>query len=92
MYIDKAREADLRILTAEINDDTQPRHLRQRAYKVKQKILHQLRDKKLASLRERLLKASAANDEWETWKITNQIKDHLKEERIDWWSTKRERV
>lgn len=50
-----------------------------RTYK---KIQSQLHDKKLASMRERLVKATKAEDKLEMWKITNQIKDYAKEELI----------
>lgn len=91
MYIDSGRLALIHRLNAEINDDSKPMVERQKAYRLKSKIQAQLKDKTLATMRERLMKAGRANDEWEMWKITNQIKDYLGEEGIEWWSTKDER-
>lgn len=47
------------------------------------KILAQLQDRKLAGLRERLMLAHLYSDKREIWKITNQIKDYLKEPLIE---------
>jgi hypothetical protein len=80
MYVDSAREADLRELKAVRDDPAQPMSDRRRASKAFDKILSQLKDPKLAAMRERLMKATYAADLPETWKITNQIKDYLGEE------------
>lgn len=47
------------------------------------KILAQLQDEKLAKLREKLMLAHFYSDKREIWKLTNQIKDYLKEPLIE---------
>lgn len=47
------------------------------------KILVQLNDEKLAKLREKLMLAHKYSDKREIWKLTNQIKDYLKEPLIE---------
>lgn len=83
MYVDKARILDLMELKKDMNDYTLTPFARQRAYETYRKIISQLNDKKLASMRERLHKASDAKDRYEVWKIRNQIKDYLKEETLN---------
>lgn len=46
------------------------------ADKAHYKISQQLKDKKLMSLRERLIKASQAGDKYEMWKISNLMYQH----------------
>jgi hypothetical protein len=80
MYIDTAREHDLKYLKAIRDDVTETTKHRRAAHMAYNKIMAQLRDPILAGLRERLMKAGLAQDKLEMWKIRNQIKDHLKEE------------
>lgn len=80
MYIDTAREADLAYLKNIRDDWNVPTFERRMASRTFDKILSQLNDPILANLRERLMKAGLAQDKKEMWKLTNQIKDHLKEE------------
>lgn len=85
MYMDSGRLADLRDLDKQLNDYSLSVADHRRAWRTKQRILKQLRDPQLASMRERLMKAAKANDQREMWKITNQIKEHNKDELVEWW-------
>ena len=80
MYIDSSRIRDIEQLKGWMNDpkfSTARKRMFHHTYK---KIQSQLHDKTLASKRERLIKATKAEDTFEMWKITNQIKDYMKEE------------
>lgn len=90
--MDSGREVDLIRINNVLKDPTRSKLLKQIAMRTRSKIINQLKDRQLTRMRDRLMQASYANDEWEMWKITNQIKDYLGEERIEWWSTKRERI
>lgn len=81
--MDIGRRKDLEQLDAVLSDMSKPYGVRQRAYRVKQAIIKQLQDKGLQELRNRLMKAAAANDEVEEWKISNQIKDYLREKKLE---------
>ena len=70
-------------LKAWMNDFSYTPARRKMFFRTYQKIQSQIHDKKLASMRERLVKAVKAKDKNETWKITNQIKDYAKEERME---------
>ncbi len=91
MYIDSGRVSDLQHLQKIIDDSSQPLKYRKSAHRVKRRILQQMRDKQATRLRERLMRAAKGGSEYTMWKITNQIKETLGEERIEWWSTKDER-
>jgi hypothetical protein len=47
------------------------------------KIIKQIKDPKVSKLRERLVKATYAEDKREIWKISALIKDYLKEDRLE---------
>lgn len=49
---------------------------RLQADKAMHKIIDQLNDKELMSMRERLIQATRAGDLKEVWKIENQMRDH----------------
>lgn len=83
MYIDSGRLADITEMKNEMNDVTLPMINRRFAYKAYKSIMRQLHDKQLARMRERLVRASDAKDRAEVWKIRNQIKDYLNEERLN---------
>lgn len=82
MIVDSGRKFDLIRIDRQMNDLSIPLSLRRKAFKAKKQILKQIHDKKLAKMRERLILASKHDDKWEMWKITNQIKDYMKEERF----------
>ncbi len=82
MYIDSSRIKDLTQLKAWMNDYKYSTARRKMFFETYKKIQSQLHDKKLASMRERLVKATRAEDKVEMWKVTNQIKAYAKEELI----------
>lgn len=82
MFIDSSRQHDLQRIDRMTKDLSVPLYLRRKAYASKKQILKQLHDKKLVRMRERLIAAGRVNDKWEMYKITNQIKDYLHEERF----------
>ena len=90
--MDLGREVDLIRIANVLKDPNSDERLKRVAVRTRTKIIRQLHDRKLNHMRDRLMRASYANDEWAMWQMTNQIKDYLGEERIEWWSTKRERV
>lgn len=82
MYIDSSRIKDLETIKGWLADPKFSRARKQMFLETYKKIQSQLHDKKLAGMRERLVKATKAEDKVEMWKITNQIKDYAKEELI----------
>lgn len=80
MFIDTARIRTIARLNAELSDPSVPMSTKRKAHRLKAKLQKQMKDKKLATMRERLTMAVTANDKYETWKLTCQIKDYLKEE------------
>lgn len=78
---DHGRHGELTRLNRERNDITLPKHRRLAADKAHAKIVGQLRDKKLMSLRGRLIRASQGRDIIEVARITAQMKDYTKEDR-----------
>ena len=81
--MDKSRLADLARMQAVIDNPFKPRYARHGAQKAKQAIVKQLKDKKLVRQRRRMVEAARLGDIENEWKIANQIKDYLKEERIE---------
>lgn len=73
-------EGSLKKLHADLNNHSLPYIQRLGADKARKKIMNQLADKKLMSLRERLIKASRAEDEQAIIKITKLIRDHRGED------------
>lgn len=82
MYTDSSRIKDLQQLKVWMNDPKYSMARRKMFFRTYQKIQSQLHDQKLASMRERLVKATKAENKVEMWKITNQIKAYAKEELI----------
>lgn len=80
--MDKTRLDDLELLTSVMNDDSIPLQRRKRAFEQYKKIMGQLKDKKLAAMRERLRKAAYHQDQLEQKKIASQIKDYMDEEDV----------
>lgn len=84
--MDQGRYKDLARLQAVLDDPSKPMYAKRQANAAKQDILRQLKDKKLVALREQLIKAAQAFDEYGEWKIVNQIKDYMKKERMGRYS------
>ena len=83
MFIDSSRLKDLDQLKAWMNDYSYSLARRKMFKRTHDKILAQVRDPRLAKLRERLTLATRAGDKLEMWKIMNQIKDYAKEEKLE---------
>lgn len=66
-----------------MNDPKKSLARKRMAYKAAKTIVRQMRDRKLIKLRHRLIKAARAHDERIEWKLTNLIRDYLKEEKMD---------
>ena len=45
--------------------------------------MKQIKDPKISKLRERLVKATYDENKYEIWKISAQIKDYLKEDKLE---------
>lgn len=82
MYIDSSRIRDLAQLKAWMENPKYSLARRRMFHETYKKIQSQLHDPKLASMRERLVKATIAEDKIAMWKITNQIKAYAGEELI----------
>lgn len=83
MYVDKARILDLEELKEDFENPRLTAETRKQAFRAWKKIMNQVKDPQLAEMRERLHLAGDAKDRYEVWKIRNQIKDYLGEERFD---------
>lgn len=83
MYIDASRLKDLEMLKTLMEDYTKPMKARQVASRTHDKIMREIKDPVVSKLRERLVKATYAEDKKEIWKISNQIRAHLKEEMLE---------
>lgn len=83
MYVDSSRLKDLSMLRAWIDDPKYSIDRKKMFQRTFDKIVAQMRDPKLAGLRERLMKATKAEDKLEMWKITNQIKEYMHEEKLE---------
>lgn len=75
------RAGDLKKLNADRENGGLPKVIRQRANQAHAKIVAQLRDKKLMSLRQRLIGAVKAGDEKASIRIQLQMRDYAKEDR-----------
>lgn len=80
MWIDSSRIRTIARLNQDLHDPSVPMSTKRKAHKLKQTLQKQMKDRQLSRMRERLNMASAANDRYEMWKLTCQIKDYLKEE------------
>lgn len=81
--MDRSRLADIQRLNKVIYDPRKSKVTRMWADKTKKIIVRQMRDRKLRHLREQLIGASAHYDEKVELKLMNQIKDYLKQEKIE---------
>ena len=84
--MDEGRYHQLRELQKVLDDPTRTRFAKKSAYRTQQDILRQLKDKKLTHLREQLLNAANAGDKHAEWKISCQIRDYLKKEKVEQYS------
>lgn len=75
------RAGELVRLNKDRNDYTLSKIVRQRANEAYVKISHQLKDKKLMSLRLRLIRATKARDMDIAERIQLQMRDYLKQDR-----------
>lgn len=82
MYVDSSRIKDIEQIKGWLADPKFSTARKRMFNDTLKKIQSQLHDKTLASKRERLIKATKAEDTLEMWKITNQIKDYSKEELV----------
>jgi len=73
------REKDLLQLNKDRNDHSLDKFVRTRADKAHSKITNQLKDKKLMSLREQLIRASKARDQSAEQRIQQQMREHTGE-------------
>lgn len=81
--MDQSRIKDLMMLKKVMQDPDRPLKGRKVAYISYNKIIKQIKDPKLSKLRERLVKATYAEDKREIWKISATIKDYLKEDKLE---------
>jgi hypothetical protein len=80
MFVDSSRIKDLEYIQKILDDPKHPQYRKERYARTREKILSQLKDPELAQLRERLVRATIAEDKVEIQKIQLQIKAHTKEE------------
>lgn len=80
MWIDSSRIRTMQRLQRELDDPRVTMDVKRKAHRLKSKIQKELKDPKLAALRERLTLAVKYNDKLNTWKLTCQIKDYMKED------------
>ena len=71
--MDGTREGELKRLSEVFNNPLKSRHERRLAHDTFNKILRQVKDKKLTELRRRLIRAHQANDTEAAEKITDEI-------------------
>lgn len=81
--MDSSRDADLRRLRAELNNPRTSLARKVVVHRIAKKIVGQMKDRKLTAMRHRLVKAARAHDMEVEWKMTNLIRDYLKEEKMD---------
>lgn len=83
--MDSGRQVDLLRIAQKIADKNTPTRMKLAYARTREKIVDQMRDRTLGHLRERMMKASRDNNQWEMWKISCLIKDHVGEERAEYW-------
>lgn len=76
--MDNSRDADLYALHKRFNDYSLSKTVRKRAYDTFQFVQAQVKDKKLAELRHRLIKAHRANDVEMVERFEAQIKEYTR--------------
>lgn len=80
--MDIGRLKDLAKLQAVIDNPLKSLAAKRWAASVQADIVRQLKDRKLRKLRLMLVKAAQNFDEYEEWKIAQQIKDYQKKEKM----------
>jgi hypothetical protein len=75
------RAGELARLNNDRNDPKLSKFVRQQADKAHQKIVNQLKDRKLMGLRERLIRATQAGDQYEARKIETEMRAYTGEDR-----------
>lgn len=75
------RETTLYKLNRDRNNPKLSKIVRKRADEAMTKILKQLKDKKLMQMRTRLIAATRDGNQYEVWKIEQQMKEHEGRER-----------
>jgi hypothetical protein len=83
MYVDTSRIKDLEMLQKWMDSPNFTPERKQMFHRTVKKIVTQMKDPRLGAMRERLMKATKAEDKLEMWKITNQIKDYMHEEKLE---------
>lgn len=81
--MDKSRLKDLERLRKIVNDSEKSKAARYRADRTIQAIIAQSKDRTLRHMREALVQAAEACDEYAEWKISCQIKDYLHEKKLE---------
>lgn len=81
--MDSSREPDIRRLRDAMNDPTRSLGRKRMAHKAMKVIVKQMHDRKLTSMRYRLIKAARAHDLKAEYKITNLIREYLKQEKLE---------
>lgn len=84
--MDQGRYNDLLRLERLMNNPDKPRYVRRGADKARKNIINQLKDRKLQAMRDRLIKASQAHDEYQEWKIANQMRAYTKQAQMEEYS------
>lgn len=81
--MDSSRDADIKRLRIVMNDPKRSLARKRLAHKAMKTIVRQMKDRRLTAMRYRLIKAARAHDEKVEWKLTNLIRDYLKQEKMD---------
>ena len=81
--MDEGRHYDLLRLKAVIDNPLKSRYAKYQADRAIKDILRQAKDRKLSRMRARLIGAAKNYDQHEEWKISQQINDYLKREKVD---------
>lgn len=74
--MDSSRDEDLKRLKSVFENPNKSKFVRNQAHTSLQSILRQIKDRKLTSMRQRLIGAIRAEDETETARIQEQIKEY----------------
>ena len=83
MYIDKSRIHDIEKLKSKLDDSAIPTKQKRGYFRIYKTVMTQLKDKKLARLREQLFKCLVDGNQREIWKAQARIKDYLKEDIVE---------
>src|SRR5690242_20362962 len=81
--MDSSREVDLKRLRVILHDPKRSLGRKRMAHKAMKTIVKQMKDRKLTTMRYRLVKAARAHDLQAEWKLTNLIRAYLKQERME---------